>query len=96
MRKPHLLAASVAGVVLLLLTTWLAHEPVSAQDRPAPASAKWEYKVLTAQAPVGAEYYEPKLNKLGTDGWELCATVSPFSATRNVVFATLIFKRPKR
>jgi hypothetical protein len=96
MKKAYLLPAS-AAVTLLLLITWFAHQPISAQDRPAPTLTKWEYKVM--MRPAGHGYQpakdEGEFNKLGADRWELCGTVVQ-SHQQSMFSVAFVFKRSKQ
>jgi len=72
MRYLHLLALPMV-LALLLGIAWFSRDLVAAQEKPAQVLQKWEYKILSLW--TGSED-EEKLNKLGTDGWELCAVRS--------------------
>ena len=90
------LSASVAGVALLILLASVPWQPVSGQEKPAPAIQKWEYKVVAkAVADLSPNETEAEFNKLGAEGWELCATVNPAPPPR-VAVVTFVFKRAKR
>jgi hypothetical protein len=90
MRKVHVLAATTAVVVLSM--AWFSRGPVVGQEKPGQVLQKWEYKVDTVNT-VAVFQEEKKLNKLGSEGWELCATERN-GEKEGVTF--IIFKRPKR
>jgi hypothetical protein len=93
MRKSYVLGASTA-LVFILSIAWFAREPASAQKKPAQNLQKWAYKVKTVSA-LALDHEEASLNKLGSEGWELCATErNSATAAKGVTF--IIFKRPKR
>jgi hypothetical protein len=91
MRKVHVLAATT-GFVLVLSIAWYSRGPVAAQEKPAQGLQKWEYKVETVNT-VALFQEEKKFTKLGSEGWELCATERN-GEKEGVSF--IIFKRPKR
>lgn len=91
MRKVHFLAA-ITMFVVVLSTAWYSHGPVVAQEKPAQVLQKWEYKVETVNT-VAVFQEEKKFNKLGSEGWELCATERN-GEKEGVTF--IMFKRPKR
>ena len=91
MRKLHAVGAITVPLVILSIG-WLVRGPVAAQEKPAQALQMWEYKVETV--PQLALYQqETRLNRLGSDGWELCATERN-GEKEGVTF--IIFRRPKR
>jgi hypothetical protein len=95
MRKSHVVAVSTA-VVLILSIVWFAREPATAQKKPVlPQNLqKWEYKVKAVSA-LNLDHEEESFNKLGSEGWELCATErNGEKGAKGVAF--VIFKRPKR
>ena len=91
MRKVHVLGAAT-GLVLILSVAWCTRGPVAAQEKPAQVLQKWEYKVVPVPA-LAIDQEGNKLNKLGSEGWELCATERS-GVKEGVTF--IIFKRPKR
>ena len=90
MRKSHVLGASTA-LVFILSIAWFAREPATAQKKPAKNLQKWEYKIKLRFTNALAE---ETFNKLGSEGWELCATPSFNIEGKPAIF--VIFKRPKR
>jgi hypothetical protein len=94
MRTSHVFGVSTA-VVFILSIAWFAREPATAQKKPAQNLQKWEYKVKTVH-PLNLDRGGGEMfNKLGSEGWELCATERNNKKDDNqVVF--VIFKRPKR
>jgi hypothetical protein len=93
MRKSHVLGASIA-LVFILSMAWFTREPANAQKKPAQNLPKWEYKVKTVSA-LNLDHEEASLNKLGSEGWELCATErNSLTGAKGVTF--IIFKRPRR
>jgi hypothetical protein len=56
---------------------------------------RWEYKrVITSESQhVASEDFEPMLNELGREGWELVASVSR-ERHGHTLDVYLIFKRP--
>jgi hypothetical protein len=94
MRRLHLVGAAT-GCFLILFVASLSRGPVAAQEKPAPPLQKWEYKVVNV-APVAVSQTEASLNKLGSEGWELCATVVPTARGTDEFLVSFIFKRPKR
>jgi hypothetical protein len=91
MRKAHVLGA-VTVLVLILSIAWFTRVPVAAQEKPAQVLQKWEYKVVPVPA-LSIDQEGNKLNRLGSEGWELCATERS-GVKEGVTF--IIFKRPKR
>ena len=91
MRKVYVLGATTVLVLVLSIALY-SRGPVVAQEKPAQALQKWEYKVETVNT-VAVFQEEKKLNKLGSEGWELCATERN-GEKEGVTF--IIFKRPKR
>ena len=83
------------AVVLILSVAWFSRGPVAGQERPAQPLLKWEYKLVKV-APTAVSDMEAGLNKLGPEGWELCATVVPFRRADEEYLVSFIFKRPKR
>ena len=75
---------------LTLLVAWFSREPVSAQEKPAPAVQKWEYKIVLPDNVEDPRANQTQFDKLGAEGWELCAA---HSSTRPNY---CVFKRPKR
>jgi Domain of unknown function (DUF4177) len=94
MRRLHLVGASVA-LLLVLCGAWFSRGLVAAQEKPAQPLQKWEYKLVKV-APTAVSEMEASLNKLGAEGWELCATVVPFRRADEEYLVSFIFKRPKR
>jgi hypothetical protein len=92
MRKALVLGAATA-LVFILSIAWFARAPAAAQNKPAQSLQQWEYKVKTVSALALDE--GKSLNKLGSEGWELCATERNGEQGAKGV-ALLIFKRPKR
>ena len=92
------ISAAVVGVALLLLFASFSRQPVSGQEKPAPAVQKWEYK-LVGKA-LGPDFRqnesEDEFNKLGAEGWELCAAAPPSPRPNALPVVTFVFKRPKR
>ena len=80
--------ATVLG--LILLAAWLSREPVGAQEKPAPILQKWEYKIVLPDNVEDPRANQAQFDKLGAEGWELCAV---HSSTRPNY---CVFKRPKR
>jgi hypothetical protein len=91
MRKPLVLVTATV-LVLILSIAWFTLDPVAAQKKPAQILQKWEYKVKAVSA-LALDREEKSFNKLGSEGWELCATERN-GEKEGVTF--LIFKRPKR
>ena len=89
MSKSHVFGASTA-LVLILSIAWFAREPAAAQKKPAQNMQKWEYKVKTVSA-LALDHEQKGFNKLGSEGWELCATERN-GEKEGVTF--IIFKRP--
>jgi hypothetical protein len=93
LRKSYFLGAATVLVVILSIA-WLTRDPVAAQKKPAPVSQKWEYKVKAVSA-LALDHQEKSCNKLGSEGWELCATErNSENGAKGVTF--IIFKRPER
>jgi hypothetical protein len=88
---------SIVGVamVLILSVTWLARGLVAAQEKPAQPLQMWEYKQVNV-LPAGVSQMEAQLNKLGSEGWELCATVVPVGRGTDELAISFIFKHAKR
>jgi hypothetical protein len=82
-------------VGLILTVVWFPHEPVVGQEKRAQPLQQWEYKVVNV-APLAVSQIETNLNKFGSEGWELCATVVPFRRADEDYLVSFIFKRPKR
>jgi hypothetical protein len=93
MKKTYVLAAA-AGAALVLVA-WFSRDPASGQEKPAPAAAKWEYKVVTKLTALGPPE-EAELNRLGDEGWELTAAAGTASKGERLPAVSFIFKRPKR
>jgi hypothetical protein len=91
MRKMHV-AGAISVLLVILSIAWLLRGPVAAQEKPAQALQKWEYKVVIVPA-LALNQQEKRLDQLGSDGWELCATERN-GEREGVTF--IIFKRPKR
>ncbi len=84
-----------ACAVVGLAFAWLSREPAAAQDKPAHAGVKWEYKIVHKPvAQLTEKEGQAEFNKLGEDGWELCATISTTSSRGP--WGVFVFKRPKR
>ena len=81
-------AYGLSAVVGAVVVAWLARGSAGAQERPAPAAQKWEYKIVYPDNDPLANH--AGFNKLGADGWELCVM---HSGTRP---AYCVFKRPAR
>lgn len=79
-----------ALVGLILLAAWFSREPVGAQEKAGPVLQKWEYKIVLPDNAEDPRANQTQFDKLGADGWELCAA---HSSTRPNY---CIFKRPKR
>jgi hypothetical protein len=93
MRKSHVLGTATV-LVLILSIAWFTRDPVAAQKKPAEIIQKWEYKVKTVSA-LALDHEEKSFNKLGSEGWELCASErNSEKGAKGVTF--VIFKRPKR
>jgi hypothetical protein len=75
---------------MALLFGWLSRQPIGAQEEAPPAVQKWEYKVVLPDDALDPRKNEAQFNRLGADGWELCA------AQGNTSPNYCIFKRPKR
>ena len=82
-------------VALVLTMVWASRAPVAAQERPAQPLQKWEYKLINVP-PAGVSQLEARLNQLGADGWEICATVAPVGRATDEFTVSIVFKRPKR
>src|SRR5262249_27442368 len=97
MKRVHVSTAA-ALLARIAVVTMLATEPVAAQEKPAQAVQKWEYKVVQVSPTslVQADFEEKLLNRLGAEGWELCSTITPTPRGTDQVLVALIFKRPKR
>jgi hypothetical protein len=80
---------------LILTVACFPHEPVVGQEKRAQPLQQWEYKVVNV-TPLAVSQIESNLNKLGSEGWELCATVAPFRRADEDYVVSFIFKRPKR
>jgi hypothetical protein len=93
MKRRRIVGAAMA-VVLILSVAWFARGAVAAQDKPAAPVQKWEYKLVKV-LPTAVSESEASLNKLGSEGWELCATVVPFRRVDEEYVVSFI-KRPKR
>jgi len=83
------------AIVLLLSLAWLWHGPVAAQEKPARPVPTWEYKQVNV-LPAGVSDMEARLNQLGSEGWELGATVAPVARGTDESTVSFILKRPKR
>jgi hypothetical protein len=83
------------ALVLILSVAWFSRGPVAAQVKPAQPLQKWEYKLVKV-SPLDVHEMEASLNKLGSEGWELCATVVAFRRPDEQYLVSFIFKRPKR
>jgi hypothetical protein len=94
MKKLPLVGAAMVAV-LILSAAWLSRGPVAAQEKPAQPLQKWEYKQVNV-LPAGVSEMEARLNKLGSEGWELCTTVVPVGRGTDEFTVSFIFKRPKR
>jgi hypothetical protein len=94
MKRVTLLGGAIA-VVLVLSLAWVARGPVAAQEPPAQPLQKWEYKQLNV-LPAGVSAMEVELNKLGSEGWDLCATVVPVGRGTDEFAVSFILKRSKR
>ncbi len=73
------------AVGAILLITW-GNSPVAAQGDTPKALQKWQYRSVSGEG-------TDEFNQLGTEGWELCVSVSPPSPSHRPTF---IFKRPIR
>jgi hypothetical protein len=76
---------------LTFLAAWLSREPVGAQEKPAPSLQKWEYKIVLPDSIEDPRANQAQFDKLGAEGWELCAM---HSGTPRPNYC--VFKRPKR
>lgn len=74
--------------VLLLLAGWPSREPTGAQEKP--AVQKWEYKIILPDRADDPLANQGQFDRLGAEGWELCAA---HSSTRPNY---CVFKRPRR
>jgi hypothetical protein len=83
------------AVALILTVAWVSRGPVAAQEKPVQPLQKWEYKEVNV-LPAGVSQMEARLNQLGSDGWELCATVVPVGRATDELAVSFMFKRPKR
>jgi hypothetical protein len=77
-------------IAFLLLVAWFSRDPASAQNKAGPAFQKWDYKIVLPDNVEDPRANQAQLDKLGTEGWELCVA---HSSTRPNYY---IFKRPKR
>jgi hypothetical protein len=95
---PRLWIVGSAMVVVLILTVaWAPHEFAVGQEKRAQPLPGWEYKVVNvAPLAVSQTETETTFNRLGSEGWELCATVVPFRRVDEEYLVSLVFKRPKR
>ena len=84
--------AMVVGLILTVV--WLSHVPAVGQEKRAQPLQRWEYKWVGVTGP-DLSRSEPALNSIGSEGWELIATVVPFRREEPYQ-VSLIFKRPKR
>jgi hypothetical protein len=82
-------------VGLILTVVWLPREPAVGQEKRAQPLQQWEYMVVNV-APLAVSQTETNLNKFGSEGWELIATVVPFRRADEDYIVSFIFKRPKR
>jgi hypothetical protein len=73
-RVPVVVGAMAVGLVLAM--AWVSRGPAAAQERPVQPLQRWEYKQVNVP-PAGVSQMEARLNQLGSDGWELCATAAP-------------------
>ena len=93
-------SALVASVAFFLLFAWTTRQPVEAQVKPAPAVPRWEYKVVTKvtrdMTDLKPGVLETEFDKLGAQGWELCASAHPTPSTAAPPAVAFVFKRPKR
>ena len=78
------------ALTLIVLVAWLSRGPAVAQDKPVTALQKWEYKIVLPQSVTDPRDNQAQFDKLGAEGWELCAA---HSSTRPNY---CIFKRPRR
>ena len=89
------LVGSAMVIVLILTIAWFPHEPAVGQEKRAQPLQGWEYKVVNV-APLAVSQTETTFNKLGSEGWGLCATVVPFRRADEEYLVSFIFKRPRR
>jgi hypothetical protein len=89
------IVGSAMVVGLILTVVWLPHEPAVGQEKRAQPLQQWEYKVVSV-APLAVRQTEVDLNRFGSEGWELSATVVPFRRADEEYLVSFIFKRPKR
>ena len=94
MKRVSVLGATIA-VGLVLTMAWVSRGPLAAQEKPAQSLQRWEYKQVNVP-PAGVSQMEARLNQLGSDGWELCATAAPVGRATDEFTVSFIFKRPKR
>jgi hypothetical protein len=94
MPRAWIVGSAMVGV-LVLTVAWSLREAAVGQERRAQPLQGWEYKVVDV-APLAVNQTEATFNRLGSEGWELCATVVPFRRADEEYVVSFIFKRPKR
>jgi hypothetical protein len=94
MNKTWIPAVFVCTLACFALTL-VSRDPAPAQEKPAAAVQKWEYKVVQkAVAELNEKDAVAEFNGLGAEGWELSTTIS--LTIRTMPYGAFIFKRPKR
>lgn len=94
MKRVAIIGGALA-VVLVLSVPWFSRGPDAAQEKLAQPVQKWEYKQINVP-PAGVSQMESRLNELGSEGWELSATVAPVRRGTDEFTVAFIFKRLKR
>ena len=90
----------VAGITLfVLITTSLVISSVGAQNavETKPDLVQWEYTVVSVPAENGflqGYKLQPRLNKLGLDGWECVGVMT--DVRKDQTHGHVILKRPKQ
>ena len=74
-RKPSPAGLAVLAVLIVLIG-WYSRGPVAAQEAAPRRPQKWEYKIVLPTSQADPLLNQPQLDKLGTEGWELCAAHS--------------------
>jgi hypothetical protein len=93
--RRFLVVCGAMTVALVLSVAWLTRGSVAAQEKPAQLVQRWEYKQVNV-LPAGVSQMEARLNAMGSERWELCATVVPLGRGTDEFAVSFIFKRPRR
>jgi hypothetical protein len=88
------MTALAVALTILRFNSTAAHSAQAVRDN---ASPQWEYMVITAEsesAHIQDYLFEPQLNKLGLEGWELAGTISEVKG--DITHGHVILKRPRK